>query len=157
MADEEKKSLVEEFKEFIDKGNAMDMAVGVVVGGAFTAIVTSLTTDLINPLITLVTGGTAGADGVAIPFTIAGFNIGGFISAVINFLLIAIVVFALVKAINNMKDAASKIGKKDEGEAEPEMNPPTCPFCLEEVKEGATRCPHCAGAFDEPAAPTPAE
>ena len=157
MADEEKKSLVEEFKEFIDKGNAMDMAVGVVIGGAFTAIVTSLTTDIINPLITLLSGGTAGENGVAIPLTVMGFNLGNFISAIINFLIIALVVFMLVKSINKMKNAASSLTKKDEGEPEPEMNPPACPFCLEEVKEGATRCPHCAGAFDEPAAPTPAE
>ena len=157
MADEEKKGLIEEFKEFIDKGNAMDMAVGVIIGGAFTAIVTALTSDIINPLITLLSGGVAGEDGVAIPLTIAGFNIGSFISAIINFLIIAIIVFLMVKALNTAKNAAGKLTKKDEGEAEPEMNPPTCPFCLEEVKEGATRCPHCAGAFDKPAEPTPAE
>ena len=158
MADEEKKGLIEEFKEFIDKGNAMDMAVGVIIGGAFTAIVTALTTDIINPLITLLTGGAVGEDGVAIPLTVAGFNIGNFISAIINFLIIALIVFLMVKSFNKMKDAGSKLTKKDEeGEAEPEMNPPACPFCLEEVKEGATRCPHCGGAFDEPAAPTPVE
>lgn len=157
MADEEKKGLIAEFREFIDKGNAMDMAVGVIVGGAFTAIVTALTTDIINPLITLLSGGAAGDDGVAIPLTIAGFNVGSFISAVINFLIVALVVFLMVKALNGAKESAAKLVKKDEGEAEPEMNPPTCPFCLEEVKEGATRCPHCAGAFDAPAEPTPAE
>ena len=157
MADEEKKGLIEEFKEFIDKGNAMDMAVGVIIGGAFGAIVTSLTTDIINPLITLLSGGAAGEDGVAIPLTIMGFNLGNFISAIINFLIIAIVVFLMIKSINKMKNSAEKLKKKDEGEAEPEMNPPACPFCLEEVKEGATRCPHCGGAFDEPAAPTSAE
>ena len=157
MADEEKKGLIQEFKEFIDQGNAMDMAVGVVIGGAFTGIVTALTDDIINPLITLLTGGAVGEDGVAVPLSIAGFNIGSFISAILNFLIIALVVFLLVKSFNNMKDASSKIGKKNAGEAEPEMNPPTCPFCMEEVKEGATRCPHCAGAFDKPAEPTPAQ
>ena len=158
MADEEKKGLIEEFKEFIDKGNAMDMAVGVIIGGAFTAIVTALTTDIINPLITLLSGGAAGEDGVAIPLTIGGFNVGSFISAIINFLIIAIIVFLMVKALNTAKNAASKVVKKDDGsEEEVVMNPPTCPFCLEEVKEGATRCPHCAGAFDKPAEPTPAE
>ena len=158
MADEEKKGLIEEFKEFIDKGNAMDMAVGVIIGGAFTAIVTALTTDIINPLITLLSGGAAGENGVAIPLTIGGFNIGSFISAIINFLIIAIIVFLMVKALNTAKNAASKVVKKDDGsEEEVVMNPPTCPFCLEEVKEGATRCPHCAGAFDKPAEPTPAE
>ena len=158
MADEEKKGLIQEFKEFIDKGNAMDMAVGVVIGGAFTAIVTALTDDIINPLITLLTGGAVGEDGVAIPLTIAGFNIGGIISAIINFLIIALVVFMMVKSFNTMKNAGTKLVKKDEeGEPEPEMNPPACPFCLEEVKEGATRCPHCAGSFQSPAMPTPVE
>ena len=151
MADEDKKGLVEEFKEFINKGNAMDMAVGVIIGGAFTAIVTALTTDIINPLISLLTGGAVGEDGMAIPLTVGGFNIGSFLSAIVNFLIIAIIVFLMVKAINGVKD----IGKKEEEEAEPDA--PTCPFCLEEVKEGATRCPHCAGAFDKPAEPTPAE
>ena len=157
MAEEEKKGLIQEFKEFIDKGNAMDMAVGVIIGGAFTAIVTSLTTDIISPLISLLSGGQAGEDGVAIPLTVAGFNIGGFLSAIINFLIVAIIVFLMVKAFNGMKDAGSKLRKKDEGEPEPEMEPPTCPFCMEEVKEGATRCPHCAGEFEKPAEPTPAE
>ena len=157
MADGEKKGLVQEFKEFIDKGNAMDMAVGVIIGGAFTAIVTSLTGDIISPLISLLTGGAVGEDGMAIPLTIGGFNIGGFLSAIINFLIVALIVFLMVKSFNSMKNAGSKLRKKDEGEAEPEMDPPTCPFCLEEVKEGATRCPHCAGAFDKPAKPTPKE
>ncbi len=157
MADEEKKSLIEEFKEFINKGNAMDMAVGVIIGGAFTAIVTALTTDIINPLISLLSGGAAGEDGVAIPLTVGGFNIGSFLSAIINFFIIAIIVFLMVKALNGMKNAGGKLRKKDDGEAEPEMNPPTCPFCLEEVKEGATRCPHCAGVFEAPAEPTPVE
>jgi large conductance mechanosensitive channel len=152
------KKFIQEFKEFALKGNVMDMAVGVIIGGAFTAIVTALTSDIINPLITLLSGGVAGEDGVAIPLTIAGFNIGNFISAIINFLIIALIVFLLVKSLNKAKEAAGKIGKKnEEGEPEPEMNPPACPFCLEEVKEGATRCPHCAGAFDEPAMPTPVE
>ena len=157
MADEEKKGLVAEFREFIDKGNAMDMAVGVIIGGAFTAIVTALTTDIINPLITLLSGGVVGEDGMAIPLTVAGFNLGSFISAVINFFIIAIIVFLMVKALNTAKDTASKLKKKEEEDAGPAMNPPACPFCLEEVKEGATRCPHCAGAFDKPAEPTPAE
>ena len=158
MAEEEKKGLIEEFKEFIDKGNAMDMAVGVIIGGAFTAIVTALTTDIINPLITLLSGGAAGENGVAIPLTIGGFNVGSFISAIINFLIIAIIVFLMVKALNTAKNAAGKVVKKDKGgEEEVVMNLPTCPFCLEEVKEGATRCPHCAGSFEKPAEPTPVE
>ena len=138
--------MLDEFKEFINRGNVMDMAVGVIVGGAFTAIVTALTSNIINPLITLITGGgidTAGA--LVIPGTSIDF--GAFISAIINFLIVAFIVFLLVKAVNNMQN----LGKKEEEEDETE--PPICPFCLEEVKEGATRCPHCAGSFDAPAAP----
>ena len=151
MADEEKKGLVAEFKEFIDKGNAMDMAVGVIIGGAFTAIVTALTTNIINPIITVITGGgTDMAGALVIPGTEIDF--GAFISACINFLIIAIVVFLMVKGLNSAKDAAAKLAKKNEEEAEEaEEAVPTCPFCLEEVKEGATRCPHCAGEFTEPA------
>lgn len=150
MADEEKKGLVAEFKEFINKGNAMDMAVGVIIGGAFTAIVTALTTNIINPFITVITGGGTDMTGaLVIPGTEIDF--GAFISACINFLIIAIVVFLMVKAFNGAKDATSKLKKKEE-EAEEAAEPvPTCPFCLEEVKEGATRCPHCAGEFTEPA------
>lgn len=140
--------MLDEFKEFINRGNVMDMAVGVIVGGAFTAIVTALTSNIINPLITLITGGgidTAGA--LVIPGTSIDF--GAFLSAIINFLIVAFIVFLLVKAMNNMQN----LGKKKEEVEEDETEPPTCPFCLEEVKEGATRCPHCAGSFDAPATP----
>ena len=156
MADEEKKGIVAEFKEFIAKGNVMDMAVGIIIGGAFTAIVTSLVEKIINPLIAIATGGET--PGAGLQFTVgnAVIDLGAFIGAVINFLIIALVVFLMVKGVNNMKRAAEGLVKKDEeAEEEPEMDPPTCPFCLEEVKEGATRCPHCAGVFDAPAAPTP--
>ncbi|MDO4290184.1 MAG: large conductance mechanosensitive channel protein MscL [Eggerthellaceae bacterium] len=151
------KKLLDEFKEFINRGNVMDLAVGVIIGGAFTAIVTSLTTDIINPLITVIAGG--GADsisGLVVPGTDIDF--GKFLSAVINFLIVALVVFFLVKGLNKLQNAGTKVlhhGK--DGEAEVEMLPPTCPFCLEEVKEGATRCPHCAGELPKPAAPTPKE
>ena len=151
-------SLVSEFKEFINKGNVMDMAVGVTIGAAFTAIVTALTTNIVTPLISAATGGTVSADGVAIGGMVipgTAIDIGAFIGAVINFLLVAIVVFLVVKSFNKMKSAAEKVTKKD-GEEEAAAAPILCPFCLEEVKEGATRCPHCAGAFDEPAA-APAE
>ena len=150
-------SLVSEFKEFINKGNVMDMAVGVTIGAAFTAIVTALTTNIVTPLISAATGGTVGPDGVAIGgLVIPGTSIdfGAFIGAVINFLLVALVVFLVVKAFNKMKTASEKVIKKEEEAA---AEPILCPFCLEEVKEGATRCPHCAGAFDEPAGAPAAE
>ena len=107
-----------------------------------TAIVTALTSDIIQPLINFVTGGNAEVGGLVIPGT--GIDFGSFISACINFLIIAFIVFCLVKGVNKMRS----VGKKKEEEA---PAAPCCPFCLEEVKVGATRCPHCAGAFDAPA------
>lgn len=139
--------MVDEFKEFINQGNVMDMAVGVIIGGAFTAIVASLTDDVIQPLIQLAAGGAPDVSGLMIPGT--QINIGAFISAIINFLIVAFIVFMLVKSLNKLQEATTAITKKQEEEAEAVA--PTCPFCLEEVKEGATRCPHCAGAFDAPA------
>lgn len=141
------KKFLNEFKEFINRGNVMDLAVAVIIGGAFTSIVTALTTNIINPLISVVAGGGADAvSGLVVPGTEIDF--GAFISACINFLIVAFVVFLLVKAVNKAQDLGDKIAKKEKGEEKPA---PTCPFCLEEVKEGATRCPHCAGAFDSPA------
>ena len=156
MADEEKKGLVAEFKEFIAKGNVMDMAVGIIIGGAFTAIVTALVSNIINPLIAIVTGGQT--PGAGLQWTVGGsvVDLGAFIGAIINFLIIALVVFLMVKAVNGMRNRAEALAGKAEEEAEEEPAAPTCPFCLEEVKEGATRCPHCAGVFDAPAkAPEP--
>ena len=130
-------SYMDEFKQFIAKGNVMDMAVGVVVGSAFTNIVNSLVDNIINPLITLITGGN-GTEVGGLNFN--GIDLGAFISAILNFLIIAFIVFNVVKAINKMQDMA----KKDEP-AEESAPAPVCPHCLEEVKEGATRCPHCGG------------
>ncbi|WP_079535250.1 large conductance mechanosensitive channel protein MscL [Phoenicibacter congonensis] len=141
------KKFLHEFKEFINRGNVMDLAVAVIIGGAFTSIVTALTTNIINPLISVIAGGGAEAvSGLVIPGTDIDF--GAFISACINFLIVAFVVFLLVKAVNKAQDLGHKLrGKEDEAD-----NPaPTCPYCLEEVKVGATRCPHCAAAFDKPA------
>ena len=134
-------SFFKEFKEFINQGDVMDMAVGIIIGGALTAIVTALTSDIIQPLINFITGGNAEVGGLVIPGT--GIDFGSFISACINFLIIAFIVVCLVKVVNKMRS----MGKKDD--AEPDA--PCCPFCLEEVKVGATRCPHCAGVFEAPA------
>lgn len=142
--------LIDEFKEFINRGNVMDLAVGVIIGGAFTGIVTALTTNIINPLISVIAGGGANVvSGLVIPGTEIDF--GAFISAVINFLIVALVVFCLVKAINSVQRAGEKLAGKGKEQPEEEKPAPTCPFCLEEVKAGATRCPHCAGAFEKPA------
>ncbi|HIS39716.1 MAG TPA: large conductance mechanosensitive channel protein MscL [Candidatus Aphodovivens avistercoris] len=158
-------SLVSEFKEFINRGNVMDMAVGVIIGGAFTSIVASLTNDIINPLIKLVTGGGTEVAGLTIPVpgTDNGIDFSAFISAVINFLIVALVVFFIVKAFNQAQNIGTGLAKglvgkvtgRDGEVVEVETVPLACPFCLEEVKEGATRCPHCAGEIEAPAVPTP--
>ena len=127
------KKLVKEFQEFISRGNVIDMAIGVIIGGAFTAIVTSLTEDIINPLIKLIAGG------LVVPGTEIDF--GKFLGAVINFLIVAAIVFAIVKAFNEAQRLAlSRVHTEEEPPAAPA---PICPFCLEEHKPGATRCPHC--------------
>ena len=110
-AENEGQKMLSEFKDFIAKGNVMDMAVGIIIGAAFTAIVTSLVGDLINPIISLFMGGidfsslgyrlSDGEDG-------AIFAYGNFIMALINFLIIAFVVFMLVKMVNRVKESAIK-------------------------------------------------
>ncbi len=139
---------ISEFKEFINRGNVMDMAVGVIIGGAFTSIVTALTNNIINPLISMVAGGGAGEiSGLVVPGTDIDF--GAFISACINFLIVAFVVFCLVKAINKAKDLGEKIVGGADGEAGEPESAPVCPFCLEEHKPGATRCPHCGSELPQ--------
>lgn len=132
------KKFMTEFKEFIARGNVMDMAIGIIIGSAFTAIVTSLVNDIINPFIKLISGGGTEVSGLSIPVpgTENGIDFGAFISAIINFLIIALIVFLLVKAVNKF------MNRNKETEA---VATPVCPHCLEEVKDGATRCPHCAG------------
>ena len=94
--------MLNEFKDFIAKGNVMDMAVGIIIGAAFTAIVGSLVADMINPLIGLFMGGVDFA-GLSASVGEATFTYGNFIMAIINFLIIAFVVFMLVRTVNNMK------------------------------------------------------
>lgn len=146
------KKFLEEFKEFINRGNVMDLAVAVVIGAAFTAIVNSVVSDLIMPIISLATGGINFSD-MKIPLgagpDAAAFTYGNFINAVIQFLIIALVVFLIVKALNKARTLTAR-GKQAE-----ERDAPCCPFCLEEVNEGATRCPHCTAELPAPAAPTP--
>ena len=149
------KKFFEEFKEFINQGNVMDLAVAVVIGTAFTAIVNSVVSDLIMPLISLVTGGIDFSD-MKIPLgtgpDAAAFTHGNFINAVIQFLIIALVVFLLIKGINKLHNAGGAIAKKVNKRGEEVITKePMCPFCLEEVNEGATRCPHCAAELPEPA------
>jgi large conductance mechanosensitive channel len=102
--------MIKEFRDFIAKGNVMDLAVGIIIGAAFTAIVSSLVEDLINPLIGLIVGG-IDFSGLSFGLGDAQFMYGKFITAVINFLIVAFVVFLLVKAVNRIKDSAVKKGE----------------------------------------------
>ena len=133
------KKLIKEFKDFINKGNVMDLAVAVIIGGAFTAIVTSLTDNIINPLISVIAGGSATEiSGLVVPGT--NIDFGAFIGACINFLIVAAIVFAIVKAFNKAQEIGDKLAGAPVEEAAPK---PVCPYCLEEVNEGATKCCHC--------------
>ncbi len=141
----------QEFKDFINQGNVMDLAVGVVIGAAFTAIVDSVVSDLVMPLISAITGGIDFSDmKVVLPFGAgeSAITYGNFINAVIQFIILALVVFLIVKLMNSMRSAATH-GKSDEV-----TEPPKCPYCMEEIPEGATRCPHCTAELPEPAKST---
>ncbi|MBQ9227482.1 MAG: large conductance mechanosensitive channel protein MscL [Eubacterium sp.] len=136
------KKFMKEFKEFIAQGNVLDLAVGVIIGGAFSAIVNALIDNIINPLIACIGGTDVG-------FTVPLINgqamdIGKFISAILNFLIVAFIIFLIVKSANKAKSLA----KKDEEEEE-EVTTKTCPFCKSEIDIEATKCPHCTS--DQPA------
>ncbi len=143
------KKLMKDFRNFINRGSVMDMAVGLIIGSAFTAIVSSLIKDIINPLIAAITS-KAHNNTSALSIHILGsdqyMEFGPFIGSVINFFLTAIVIFMLIKFVNKSKEAAEKLAQatllKDEEEEE-EAPKPTCPYCTEEIPSGALRCPHC--------------
>jgi large conductance mechanosensitive channel len=108
--------MIKEFREFISRGNVMDMAVGIIIGAAFTAIVNSMVEDLINPFISLFTGGIDFSGlGVALGEgeAAAVFAYGNFITAVIEFLIIAWAVFLLVKSVNRIKEATERLAQSE--------------------------------------------
>ncbi|MBE6767688.1 MAG: large conductance mechanosensitive channel protein MscL [Ruminococcaceae bacterium] len=146
-----------EFKTFALRGNVIDLAVGVIIGGAFQKIVTSVVNDLIMPWIGLLTGGTNFADQftvlklpegvtaemvtsleVAKELGVTTFNYGAFITAVIDFIIMAFIIFLLVKGINKLSTL-----KKAEEEVPAEPTTKICPFCKSEIAIEATRCAHC--------------
>lgn len=125
------KKFIEEFKAFALRGNVMDMAIGVLIAGAFSGIITSLTDNFINPIISMImSGATYTAE------DISGFA-SNFIGSVINFFITALILFCLLKAVNKLMS----IGHKEEAPAAPTTK--TCPYCKSEIDIGATRCPHC--------------
>ncbi len=131
------KKFFEEFKQFALKGNMFDMAVGIIIGGAFTGVVNSLTDNLINPLLKFITG--------AATYTtqeLLGF-LSSFVSAFVNFIIMAFVLFCLLKFINKI----IAIGKKKEEDAAPLTK--KCPYCMSDININATRCPHCTSILEE--------
>ena len=134
------KKFMNEFKKFICRGNVMDMAVGVIIGGTFTAIVTSLVNDVINPLL----GIFGGMNFDQLVWNVNGAEIayGKFITAVINFLIMALIIFAIVRTMNKVSD---KYGKKEESAAPTTKK---CPYCKSDIALDATRCPHCTSQLD---------
>lgn len=144
--------MLKEFKEFINRGNVIDLAIGVVMGGAFGKIVSSLVEDIIMPLIGKLTGGGSvanlfvsldGNDYATIAEAqeagAATLNYGAFVQSIIDFLIISFVIFLFVKQINKLK------------KPEPEKAPTTkeCPFCKTEIDINATRCPNCTSELVE--------
>ena len=128
---------MEEFKKFALRGNVMDMAVGVIIGGAFSGIVTSLTENFINPILNVLTG--------AASYTwqdVGGFA-SSFLSAVVNFIIMAFILFCLMRGINKLLT----IGKKPEALAAPTTK--KCPYCKTEIDIEATRCPHCTSQLEK--------
>ena len=135
------KKFIEEFKAFALRGNVMDMAIGVLIGAAFSGIVTALTENFINPILQLVLGGAT--------YTMADVAgcAGNFITAVVNFFITALVLFCLLKAVNKMLTLGHK---KEEAPAAPTTK--KCPYCMSEIDIAATRCPHCTSELETPAA-----
>lgn len=130
------KKFLADFKKFALRGNVLDMAVGVIIGGAFTGIVTALTNNFINPLLSLVMTGAPGVDANGVAWTL-GAAMSDFLTTVVNFIITALVLFCLIRAINKLMT----IGKKPAAPAAPTTK--KCPYCCSEIPIEATRCAHC--------------
>lgn len=149
MAKEKKKStFFADFKKFLTEGNALSMAIGVIIGTALKDVVTSLVENIFNPIIGIFTG--------HIDFSRLAIDLGddltikygAFITALINFVILAFVVFAVVRIINKFNDKLKEFAHhKDESQAEPTTK--ICPYCQSEISIKAVRCPHCTSKLDE--------
>ena len=163
--------MFKEFKEFAMRGNIVDLAVGVIIGGAFQKIVNSLVNDLIIPVMSIFIGK---IDYSSLEFTISNVSIkyGSFITNVINFIIIAFALFLFVRYINKLNKNLENVKiknmrgldkinekinkkfhkkKKKEEPAEPKPEPTTkvCPYCFSEINIKATRCPNCTSVLEE--------
>lgn len=155
--------ILKEFKEFASKGNAMDMAVGVIIGGAFQKIVSSLVEDIIMPTISIFTGN---VDFSELVFKVGNASIkyGNFLTTIVDFLIIAFSIFIALKVANTLNKRAETLAKgsfdkitdnkllkkyKKKNEPVPEPTIKTCPFCFSEINIKATRCPHCTSELEK--------
>ena len=143
------KKFLDEFKAFALKGNMIDLAVGMIIGSAFTSIVNSLVNDIFMPLLSLITGKVdftnmfIALDGnTYATLAEATINYGSFITQTINFLLMALVVFITVKQVNKLRS----MGKKPEAPAAPTQK--ECPYCRTMIPINAVRCPHCTSLLE---------
>lgn len=135
------KKIIEEFRKFISRGNVMDMAVGIIIGGAFTTIVSSFVEDIINPILGLFGG--MNFDEFSLNLNGATLYYGKFLTAVINFLIMALVLFIIIKVMNGI---SAKLSRKEEA-------PKTkkCPHCISVIDIKAARCPYCTSILEETA------
>ncbi len=154
--------MFKEFKEFATRGNIMDLAVGVVVGGAFQKIINSLVEDIIMPCISILTGNVDFSN-LILNVGDASIRYGNFITAIVNFLIIAFSIFLAVKYVNklNQKMEALKFGNFDLLSKKSKKNPETedvpvpeptvkiCPYCFSEINYKATKCPHCISELEK--------
>ena len=146
--------MLKEFKEFALKGNIMDMAIGVIIGGAFQKIVTSLVNDIIMPAIAIFTGKVDFSD-LVVTVGNSSIKYGAFITTIVDFLIIAFSIFIAIRSITklnnrtkeNMENMAKKNkffkNKKKKEEPAPEPTTKICKYCLSEINIKASRCPHC--------------
>ncbi|RME88091.1 MAG: large conductance mechanosensitive channel protein MscL [Anaerolineae bacterium] len=126
--------MLKEFKEFVMRGNVLDLAVAVIIGGAFGKVVSSLVNDILMPLIGLILGG-IDFSGLSFAVGEAVIGYGAFIQAVVDFLIVAAAIFAIIKVAG--------AAKKKEPEAPAEPTTKECPYCFSVIPIKATRCPHC--------------
>lgn len=152
--------MLKEFKKFATRGNIMDLAVGVVIGGAFQSIINSLVSDIIMPTVSIFTGKVDFSD---MMFTVGGASIkyGNFITAIVNFLIIAFSIFLVITYLNKfnkkmeaislgqVEKITKKFGKQAPKEETPEPTVKVCPFCFSEIPYKATRCAHCTSELEK--------
>jgi large conductance mechanosensitive channel len=141
------RQFLQEFKEFALRGNVMNMAVGVIIGASFQGVVTSLTQNILSPIIGLFAK--QNFDSLVLKFWNVEIKYGAFITSVANFFIMAFVIFLMVRAMNALRDLSDK--KRKELLSPPSSPPPSppplsvkkCPYCFSEIDIKATRCPHC--------------